>query len=195
MTFKFPDLSRQENIFKLNPVLNNVEAFKGLSNEEMCFVVLMCDAMSPFRYSKSEADKIKSIIEIIPSVRGGLQVALQKRFQNYKKHYFKAFEVYINTFSSKSDLRKLKGREALLNTFDQFCELYSNIDLLGDNTIEKMDKETLDNIKQISDMVKKATITDLDEQLELLEKKTAFVVDMDSKDGLSSDPEDIISSL
>lgn len=190
-----PVFSKGEDIFKLNPVLRNIEAFKDLDNEEMCFVALMCDAMSPFRFIQVEQEKINAIIETIPSVRAGLKQSHKKRFLGYKKAYSKAILAYRKQFSSGSDERALKGRDALIHTYNQFCELYKNIDLSGGQSLDKLDKDTLDNIKQITAMVKAGTIPDLDKQIQDIENRLAFIPDIKEDKGASTDPMDIISEL
>lgn len=194
MTVQFPDLTKKEDILKLNPYLRTVPEFQGLNSDEICFVVLMADAMSPFRFNKTEEEKINNIIDIIPAVKSGLNQSLQKKFKNWKKHYLNAVTAYINKFSSKSDHRALKGRDALINTYEQFCELYSNLNLVSES-MDKMDKDTLDNIKQISTMVKQGTITDLAEQIEKIERRLSFVVDIKGETAFTGDPEDMIGSI
>jgi hypothetical protein len=200
MTFKMPIFSKGEDIFKLNPVLRNIEAFKDLDNEEMCFVALMCDAMSPFRFIQVEQEKINAIIETIPSVRAGLKQSHKKRFLGYKKAYSKAVLAYRKQFSSGGDERALKARDALIHTFNQFCDLYGKVNLLkdkegGDLDLVKIDKDTLDNIKQITTMVKAGTIPDLDKQIQDIENRLAFIPDIKEDKGASTDPMDIISEL
>lgn len=195
MTIRIPDFSKGEDIFKLNPVLNNHVEFKSLLNEEMTFIALMCDALSPFRFSKTEEEKIKNIIEFIPSVNGGGKKNLQKRFRDYKTTYVQAVHIYRNAFNSRGDERALKGRDALINTYDQFCELYSNIDLAQGKDIEKLDKDTLDNIKQISTMVKQGTITDLARQIEEIERRLSFVVEVEGAKEFTGDVEDLVDTL
>lgn len=194
MTFKFPDFNKKEDIFDLNPVLKNVKEFSKLQNEEMCFVVLMADAMSPFRFSKTAEEKIQSILDIMPQVKTGAKRSLLSKFEHYKPYYSEAITAYVNKFSSKSDLRALKGREALINAYEQFCDLYASLDLSSEN-MAKMDKETLDNVKQITDMVKKGTITDLAEQIEKIDQRLSFVTDIKAKAEFTGDPEDMIKDI
>lgn len=194
MTFKFPDFKKKEDIFELNPVLKNVKQFQGMDSDEMCFVMLMADAMSPFRFAKSGDEKIDAILDIMPHVKTGVKRSLQSKFRNYKAYYKDAINTYIDKFSSKSDIRALKGREALINTYEQYCELYMTLDLANEN-MTKMDKETLDNIKQISTMVKQGTITDLAEQIEKIEARLSFTTEIKGKAEFTGDPEDMIQDL
>jgi hypothetical protein len=186
MTFKIPDPSSRRNIYEVNPELRAVKAFKDLQPEEMLFVAYMGDAMNPYRFVEDEDEKLKMIIDAVnPATE-----ERRKKYLSYQKHYSKEIEYYMTKFSSKSLVRKQQSLGALSNAHQQFCKILKGFSLPDE--MDKIDDETLKNIKEIRDIIKNGIVGEFLKQIDGIEGQLLYSQQAAiNPSSVSTDPDDM----